>query len=93
MRKRTLKLIDQIRQAAKASGLRQNALAQAAGIDKAALCRFLSGERGLLADSLNALGDVLNLRIVAGKPMKLPPPIPRRKPGPKPKDGRKAGRK
>jgi len=75
-------LIGQIRRAARECGLPQNALARAAGIDKAALSRFVHGERGLTMENLNALADVLNLRIVAGRPKAIPlgrPGRPRKK--------------
>ena len=68
MSKKRRKLIDQVRQAASECGLSQNALARAAGLDKAALSRFIVGERGLSMESLDALADVLKLRIVADKP-------------------------
>lgn len=67
MGKKHVKLIDQLRQAAGNASISQNALARASGIDKAALSRFVSGERGLAMENLNALADVLDLRIVAGK--------------------------
>jgi transcriptional regulator with XRE-family HTH domain len=68
MTKKQVKLIDQIRRAASECGMGQNALARAAGIDKGRMSRFISGERGLSMEALDALADVLNLRIVAGKP-------------------------
>jgi hypothetical protein len=75
-------LVDQVRQAVRESGSTQIALADLADIDKTALSRFLSGERGLSMADLDSLADVLRLKVVAtGKP----PAIPRRKPGPKPK--------
>ena len=57
-------LIDQIRHAARQSGLSQNALARATGLNKAAVSKFINSKRGLSMASLNALGQVLKLRIV-----------------------------
>ena len=68
MSSRKVKLVDQIRQAAIASGLSQNALARAAGMDPGAVNRFINGERGLSMEGLDALADVLGLRIVADEP-------------------------
>lgn len=68
MTKRQAKLIDQVRQAASKCAMSQNALARAAGIDKGALSRFITGERGLSMEGLNSLGEALNLQVVAGKP-------------------------
>ena len=65
-------LIGQIRAAVRASGLPNNALARATGIDPAALSRFTNGKAGLGVAALDALGDVLNLLIVAGKPKAIP---------------------
>ena len=82
MDKKRTKLIDQVRQAGSQCGISHNALARAAGIDKSALSRFFSGARGLSMANIDALADVLRLDIVAGEPIKLPPPL---KPGRKPK--------
>jgi transcriptional regulator with XRE-family HTH domain len=79
------KLIDQIRRAARDCGMGQNALGRKVKIDKGTLSRFVRGKVGLSMESLDALADVLNLRVVAGKPIKLPPPL---KPGRKPRKTR-----
>ena len=81
MSKTHQKLIDQIRQAARESRMSQNALARVTGVDVASVNRFITGKRGLSMEGINSLADVLNLRIVATKPVKLPPPS---KPGRKP---------
>lgn len=83
------KLIDQIRQAASKCGTSQNQLAIAAGMNRATLCRFISGERGLSMENLDALAGVLKLRIVADGPADV---LPAGRPGRKPKATRKAGR-
>jgi transcriptional regulator with XRE-family HTH domain len=82
MGKRREGLIDQVRRAAGNCGMSQNALARLAGINKGVLSRFVSGQRGLSMEALDALAAVLRLIIVADGPIKLPPPL---KPGPKPK--------
>ena len=64
MSKKQVKLTDQVRQAASKCGMGQNALARAAGIHKAAMSRFISGERGLSMEALDALADVLRLDVV-----------------------------
>ncbi len=88
MGKRQPKLIDQIRQAVSKCGASQKALAHAAGMDKGALSRFVSGERGLSMENLDALADVLKLRIVVGGPADV---LPAGKPGRPPKAPRKEG--
>jgi len=90
MGKKRAKLSDQVRRAASDCGATQKALARAAGIDKGALSRFVSGERGLMLENLDALADVLKLRIVADGP---PDVLPAGRPGRPPKTPRKAGGK
>ena len=80
-------LSDEIRQAAINCGTSQNRLAIAAGMNRATLCRFISGERGLSMEYLDALADVLKLRIVADGPADV---LPAGRPGRKPKTPRKA---
>ena len=60
-------LIDGVRRAVRESGMSQNAVARATGMDKAAVSRFVNSKRGLSMDSLNALGTVLKLRIEKGR--------------------------
>jgi len=62
-------LTEQIRRAAgRQTAMTQNALARAAGIDRGALSRFIRGERGLSLAKVDALAEVLGLRIVADQP-------------------------
>ncbi|NQU75681.1 MAG: helix-turn-helix transcriptional regulator [Planctomycetes bacterium] len=73
MTKKQAKLIDQVRQAATEYGGSQNALAEAIGLDPAALSRFVTGKAGLSMESLDALGKVLELRIApTGKKLNIP---------------------
>jgi DNA transposition AAA+ family ATPase len=59
-------LTDQLRRAVDESGMGRNALARAAGIDKAAMSRFMAGKVGLLQSNLDALAAVLGLQLVKG---------------------------
>ena len=63
-------IIDQLRQAARDSSMSQNDLAHATGLDKGAVSRFVSGKRGLSMESLDAIADVLKLRIVSDRKTK-----------------------
>ena len=65
MSKRQRPFIDQVRHAARESGMTQKALAETAGLDLAAVNRFVRGERGLSVASMNALAKTLKLRVVA----------------------------
>jgi transcriptional regulator with XRE-family HTH domain len=70
MRKPCLPLTEQLRQAVLNCGQSQYAICKATGIDKAALSRFVSGERGVSMTALDALGDYLGLKLV-GKQERL----------------------
>jgi transcriptional regulator with XRE-family HTH domain len=59
-----LKLSDQIRVAVESSGVSAYRISADTGIDKAALSRFLSGERGLSLDSLDLLAGYFGMSIV-----------------------------
>lgn len=80
--KRRTKLSDQIRQAIDASGVSRYRICKQIGLDQALLSRFMQGRSGLSVQNLDALADVLRLRIVADGPPKVAPP---EKSGPKPK--------
>jgi len=56
-------LSEQIRQAAKASGMSQNAMADAIGADKATISRFINGVLGLSQQKLDALAELLGLTL------------------------------
>ena len=70
MGKKRVTLTDQVRQAVDESSMSRNAIAKATGIDKGALSRFMSDNRGLSLATLDALGEVLGLRVVADIPAK-----------------------
>ena len=78
-------LIDQVRQAVNAAGVSRYAICKAGGINQAVMSKFMAGKTGLSMESLNAIADVLQLRIVAEGPPLLAPPA---KLGRKPKKGR-----
>lgn len=58
-------LSDQIRQAIDDSGQTRYRIAQETGIDESALAKFYNGHRGFNSDTLDILGEYLDLRIVA----------------------------
>jgi transcriptional regulator with XRE-family HTH domain len=70
MSKSRISLGDQIRRAVEAFPMSRNALCKQAGIDKAALSRFMAGKTGLTLASLEALMGVLGLRLVSDKTRK-----------------------
>lgn len=72
MGKKRISLGDQIRQAVKDAPTSRNAICRAAGIDPAALSRFVSGKLGLMLPALNALSAVLGLRIVVDPSVAVP---------------------
>lgn len=55
---------EQLRQAIRESGLSMLAVGRETDIDKAALSRFLSGERGLRLEAIDRLCALLRVRIV-----------------------------
>jgi hypothetical protein len=67
MKKKHLPLSDQLRQAVLNCGQSQYAICKATGIDKSALFRFVTGERGVSMELMDTLGEYLRLRIVADK--------------------------
>ncbi len=56
---------DELRSAIDESGLTRYAICQAAGIDKASMSKFMSGERGLGLESIDKLAELLGLHIVS----------------------------
>lgn len=62
-----LLLTDQVRKAIADSGETQYRICQNTGLDKTAIFRFMSGERGLSMEALNTLGDYLELSIVSSR--------------------------
>lgn len=66
-KKRTNLLTDQLRQAINDSGLTRYRIAKETGISESALAQFYNGHRGLSMESLNALGEFLQLTVVLGR--------------------------
>ena len=89
MRPKGKRISGAVRQAIQASGLSRYAICKAAGIDQAAMSRFMSGASGLTTASLDALAEVLGLRVVAEGPVKV---LPSAKPGRKAKAEEQARR-
>jgi len=68
MSKKQVRLSDQIRGAVDTSGLSRYAICKTLGIDQSLFSRFMADKSGLSVENLDALADVLNLRIVADAP-------------------------
>jgi len=60
----------QIRQAITDSPMSMYALAEAAGVQRSMLTRFMAGEVGLTLNTVDKLAPLLGLKIVAVKPIK-----------------------
>ncbi len=60
-------LADQIRELVIESGIRPAQISRETGIDRSALSRFVSGERGLSLASLDKLAAALRLRVVSDR--------------------------
>jgi transcriptional regulator with XRE-family HTH domain len=54
---------EQVRRAVRDSGQSQYRIAKETGVDKGALSRFMSGERGLTTDTLDRLVEHLGLTL------------------------------
>lgn len=63
-KKVTVSFLDQIRRAVRTSGTSLNQLSRETGIDRAALSRFVRGDRGLSMGALDRLADFLDLGVV-----------------------------
>ena len=55
---------DQVRRLVETCGISRYEIAKRTGIDDSALCRFVSGERGISCESLDKLGRLLELEVV-----------------------------
>jgi DNA transposition AAA+ family ATPase len=70
MKRKRIKLTEQVRQAIETCGKTRYQISQDTGIDQATLCRFMGGKGGLSNPILDTLGEYLGLRIVTDKPSK-----------------------
>jgi transcriptional regulator with XRE-family HTH domain len=68
MARKRLKFSDEIRQAVESSGLSRYAICKKLGIDQAQLSRFMAGKGWIGQDNLDALAELLELHVAAGKP-------------------------
>lgn len=57
------KVSDQVRAAIDRCGMTRYQVAKLAGIDQSAMSRFMSGERGLSMEALDAVGEVIKLKV------------------------------
>jgi len=67
MKRKPVKLSEQVRQAIETCGKTRYQISQDTGIDQATLCRFMGGKGGLSIPVLDTLGEYLGLRLVADK--------------------------
>jgi hypothetical protein len=63
-------LSESLKQLIKCSGESRYQIWRATGVDQATLSRFMKGNGGLSMESLDALGEHLNLEIVKRQPAK-----------------------
>lgn len=56
---------DQLRVAIETCGLSRYAVAKRAGVEQAVLSRFMAGKAGMSLKSIDAVGRVLGLRLIA----------------------------
>jgi transcriptional regulator with XRE-family HTH domain len=62
------KLSEQIRQAIKASGMTRYAICKRLEFSESVMSKFVRGRCGLSLETIDRLGDLLGLNIVARKP-------------------------
>jgi hypothetical protein len=67
MKRKRIKLTEQVRQAIETCGKTRYQISQDTGVDAATLCRFMGGKGGLSNPILDTLGEYLGLRIVTDK--------------------------
>jgi hypothetical protein len=63
MKRKQIKLSEQVRQAIDACGKTRYQISQDTGIDQATLCRFMGDKGGLSIPVLDTLGEYLGLEI------------------------------
>jgi plasmid maintenance system antidote protein VapI len=70
MAKNTKKLSEQLKSAILNCGQTRYRIAQKTGITEATLSKFIHGHHGLSQETVDVLGDYLNLRLVADSKQK-----------------------
>ena len=71
MARTRVKVSVQLRRAIDASGVSRYAICKAGRIDQALLSRFMSGQGWFSVETVDRLGEVLGLRIVAEGPVRV----------------------
>jgi transcriptional regulator with XRE-family HTH domain len=66
-RKSRIKVSEQVRAAIDRCGLTRYAIGKATGIDQGTLSRFMSGKGGLSTEALDAIGELIDLRVTIPK--------------------------
>ena len=66
MRRRRATLSDQVRRAINGSRMSRYSLCKSIGLSQSTMSRFMAGKGGLSMDTLDRLGEILSLKIVAG---------------------------
>jgi plasmid maintenance system antidote protein VapI len=61
------KLTDQLRQAIDASGMSRYRICKSIDLDQATMSKFMKGRQGLALDTLDRLGELMGLKLVATK--------------------------
>lgn len=64
MKRKPEPISDQLRRILRESDVSRYAISKATGIDQAVLSRFLAGTQGLSLETIDAIGHVLNIRLV-----------------------------
>jgi len=62
-----LKLSDEVRQAVDACGLSRYRIAKLLDVEQSLLSRFMAGKGGLSTSTLDALAELIDLHVVAGR--------------------------
>lgn len=63
-KKKLKRLTEQLRHAIENCGVSRYEIAKHTGIDESALAKFVNGRRGFSMESINALGEFLELEII-----------------------------
>lgn len=72
MTRRPRQLMDQIRDAIEKSGMSRYYICKELDIPQSSMSRYMSGQSSLSEDNLNAIGDLLHLKITIGSKSRTP---------------------